>query len=44
MLNSPISFGNSLMYATVLTEIYHIQLTSTEAVCTSREKEGSRLH
>jgi CRISPR-associated protein Cas1 len=29
MLNSLISFGNSLMYATVLTEIYHTQLTPT---------------
>jgi CRISPR-associated protein Cas1 len=27
MLNSLISFGNSLMYATVLTEIYHTQLS-----------------
>jgi CRISP-associated protein Cas1 len=29
MLNSLISFGNSLIYATVLTEIYHTQLTPT---------------
>lgn len=29
MLNSLISFGNSLMYATTLTEIYHTQLTPT---------------
>lgn len=29
MLNSLISFGNSLLYATVLTEIYHTQLTPT---------------
>jgi CRISPR-associated protein Cas1 len=29
MLNSLISFGNSLVYATVLTEIYHTQLTPT---------------
>lgn len=29
MLNSLISFGNSLMYASVLTEIYHTQLTPT---------------
>jgi CRISPR-associated protein Cas1 len=29
MLNSLISFGNSLMYATVLTEVYHTQLTPT---------------
>lgn len=29
MLNCLISFGNSLMYATVLTEIYHTQLTPT---------------
>ena len=29
MLNSLISFGNSLMYSTVLTEIYHTQLTPT---------------
>ena len=29
MINSLISFGNSLMYATVLTEIYHTQLTPT---------------
>jgi CRISPR-associated protein Cas1 len=29
MLNSLISFGNSLAYATVLTEIYHTQLTPT---------------
>jgi CRISPR-associated protein Cas1 len=29
MLNSLISFGNSLMYATSLTEIYHTQLTPT---------------
>jgi CRISPR-associated protein Cas1 len=29
ILNSLISFGNSLMYATVLTEIYHTQLTPT---------------
>lgn len=27
MLNSMISFGNSLLYATVLTEIYHTQLS-----------------
>ncbi len=27
MLNSLISFGNSLLYATTLTEIYHTQLT-----------------
>lgn len=29
MMNSLISFGNSLLYATVLTEIYHTQLTPT---------------
>lgn len=29
MINSLISFGNSLVYATVLTEIYHTQLTPT---------------
>lgn len=29
MLNSLISFGNSLLYATILTEIYHTQLTPT---------------
>jgi CRISPR-associated protein Cas1 len=29
MLNSLISFGNSLMYSAVLTEIYHTQLTPT---------------
>ena len=29
MLNSLISFGNSLLYATTLTEIYHTQLTPT---------------
>lgn len=29
MINSLISFGNSLIYATVLTEIYHTQLTPT---------------
>lgn len=29
MLNSLISFANSLVYATVLTEIYHTQLTPT---------------
>ncbi|MGI0016371.1 MAG: CRISPR-associated endonuclease Cas1, partial [Nitrososphaera sp.] len=29
MINCLISFGNSLMYATVLTEIYHTQLTPT---------------
>lgn len=29
MLNSMISFGNSLMYATTLSEIYHTQLTPT---------------
>jgi len=29
MLNSLISFGNSLLYSTVLTEIYHTQLTPT---------------
>ncbi len=29
MINSLISFGNSLMYATTLTEIYHTQLTPT---------------
>ncbi len=29
MLNSMISYGNSMMYATVLTEIYHTQLTPT---------------
>ncbi len=29
MLNSMISFGNSLLYASVLTEIYHTQLTPT---------------
>lgn len=29
MLNSLISFGNSLLYASILTEIYHTQLTPT---------------
>jgi CRISP-associated protein Cas1 len=29
MLNCLISFGNSLLYATILTEIYHTQLTPT---------------
>lgn len=29
MLNSLISFGNSLLYATTLTEVYHTQLTPT---------------
>ncbi len=29
MLNSMISFGNSLLYASILTEIYHTQLTPT---------------
>lgn len=29
MLNSLISFGNSLLYSTILTEIYHTQLTPT---------------
>ncbi|MCS6768790.1 MAG: type I-B CRISPR-associated endonuclease Cas1b [Candidatus Nitrosocaldus sp.] len=29
MLNALISFGNSLLYATVLTEIYHTQLSPT---------------
>jgi CRISPR-associated protein Cas1 len=29
MINSLISFGNSLVYATTLTEIYHTQLTPT---------------
>ncbi len=29
MLNSLISFGNSLAYATILTEVYHTQLTPT---------------
>ena len=29
MLNCLISFGNSLMYASILTEIYHTQLTPT---------------
>jgi len=29
MLNALISFGNSLLYATTLTEIYHTQLTPT---------------
>lgn len=29
MLNSLISFGNSLLYATILTEVYHTQLTPT---------------
>lgn len=29
MLNSLILFGNSLLYATILTEIYHTQLTPT---------------
>jgi CRISP-associated protein Cas1 len=31
MLNSLISFGNSLIYATILTEIYHMQLTEVAA-------------